>query len=354
MAEPEPTAAPTPTRSAPAVIRRVTYAEEPLSDRLLKRIAPAWLISSVLHLVIIGVGMSLKSTEVSATTKIDKVVTTEVEEQKEEMENFEETIEGLDPNLEPATESMLEAKDLVEAPDNMAEPPGIQDTAAMADISSAPVGLEAAIADPGIDGVEGMLKNGGSAGGGNNTGMLKGRSGATRNALVQAGGGNTASEAAVARGLIYLQKAQDKDGGWTYDGEPGLAKTNRHAATGMALLPFLAAGQTHRGAMDDKLNRVVPNKYTKTVADGIEFLKRSMGNGSMFVSKPDGHYTYSHAIATVALCEAFGMSGDPSLKAYAQRAVTLIANGQLPDGGWGYTYAAAARTPRSSAGRFRR
>ena len=49
---------------------------------------------------------------------------------------------------------------------------------------------------------------------------------------------------------------------------------------------------------------------------------------------------YGHAIATIALCEAFGMTNDPALRPAAQRAVTFIVNAQSKSdpskggGGW--------------------
>ena len=71
---------------------------------------------------------------------------------------------------------------------------------------------------------------------------MVGRSGATKDKLLKAGGGNTESEAAVARGLAWLARKQLKDGSWEFDG----VSKDKVAATGMALLPFLAAGETHK------------------------------------------------------------------------------------------------------------
>jgi hypothetical protein len=49
-------------------------------------------------------------------------------------------------------------------------------------------------------------------------------------------------------------------------------------------------------------------------------------------------YLYSHAIATMAICEASGLSGDPSLQPAARQAVEFICNSQDPlGGGWRYS-----------------
>ena len=71
----------------------------------------------------------------------------------------------------------------------------------------------------------------------------------------KAGGGNSASEAAVAAGLAWLARKQLKDGSWEFDG----GSKDKIAATGMALLPFLAAGETHKYG----------KKYKKTVENGL-------------------------------------------------------------------------------------
>jgi hypothetical protein len=46
---------------------------------------------------------------------------------------------------------------------------------------------------------------------------------------------------------------------------------------------------------------------------------------------------YSHAIAAIALCECYGMTGDPSLRRPAQLATDFIVSAQDPkSGGWRY------------------
>src|SRR5690606_6824018 len=46
---------------------------------------------------------------------------------------------------------------------------------------------------------------------------------------------------------------------------------------------------------------------------------------------------YSHGIAALALCEAYGMTGDPALREPAQRAIDFIVNSQHQErGGWRY------------------
>jgi hypothetical protein len=137
------------------------------------------------------------------------------------------------------------------------------------------------------------------------------------------GGGNSRSEAAVALGLIWLSKQQKANGSWVYDGS---SRGDTIASTGMGILPFLAAGQTHKVSKD--------NKYNRNVENGLKYL---IGNQNKDGSFKTSSGMYSHAIATVALCEALGMTGDRSLlQGPAQRAVNYILEGQGNNGSWGY------------------
>ena len=142
--------------------------------------------------------------------------------------------------------------------------------------------------------------------------------------MLNSGGGNKASEAAVARGLVWLAKQQKASGYWQYDGS---SRNDTIAATGMAMLPFLAAGQTHKSAVKGEIS------YKLNVEAGLKFL--------LSMQLPNGHFKnssgmYSHAIATIALCELLGMTGDKSLVVPAQKAVNYIVSAQGPNGSWGY------------------
>ena len=80
-----------------------------------------------------------------------------------------------------------------------------------------------------------VMKGAGLNGNMVNSGLV-GRSGATKELLVKAGGGNAESEAAVARGLNWLAKQQKANGSWVFDGS---SRVETSVATGMALLRFV-------------------------------------------------------------------------------------------------------------------
>jgi hypothetical protein len=53
---------------------------------------------------------------------------------------------------------------------------------------------------------------------------------------------------------------------------------------------------------------------------------------------------YAQGIATMALCEAYGMTKDPALRSYAQAAINYIQRAQAVNGSWGYGFGDAGDT----------
>jgi Prenyltransferase and squalene oxidase repeat len=141
-----------------------------------------------------------------------------------------------------------------------------------------------------------------------------------RDKLLRAGGGNDVSEAAVARGLAWLSRKQLKDGSWEFD---GLSK-DQIAATGMALLPFLAAGQSPDGEA----------KYAKVVKAGLDWLVNKLQKDGSF--KGAGTM-YAHAIGSIALCDAVRVAKEEKLKEKAELTIQYILKSQGANGSWGYT-----------------
>jgi hypothetical protein len=167
---------------------------------------------------------------------------------------------------------------------------------------------------------------------------LEGRGSAEgRRKLAKAAGGNDASETAVAMALKWIASRQSPDGGWNFNHnlsinpvpcpDPGSAESARNGATGLALLPFLGAGQTHK-----------EGNYKKQVYAGLAYLIKNMkvkdNTGSWHES---GGSMYSHGIAAIAMCEAYAMTHDKDLLAPAQLSLNFIVYAQDPvGGGWRY------------------
>jgi hypothetical protein len=167
-----------------------------------------------------------------------------------------------------------------------------------------------------------------------------------RSTRAQRSGASAASELAVERALDWLARHQDDDGRW--DGgiaryEDGTPVKNDDdftvhcppgetcfgicaywdadtALTGLALLTFLGAGYTH-----------TDGRYADVVGKGFEFLLEQQ--------KPDGDLRgasrvvgmYCHAMATLALCEAFALTGDVHLRDPAERAIQFQVRARARD-----------------------
>ena len=317
-----------PAAPAAAVIRRMEAAEESSQERLIKKHVPAWVVSGAIHVVVIALMILFLGSRSTNAKSTEKVLATTAEKSDEPDDpNLTNTDPGVDSQLEaalPDIERIDKATvDAVVSQDNIGQPNAAEtDTTALAPPGLNPADLTAA----GVTGTEGSQLMGTGGDKGAILATFPGRSGATKSRLIREGGGNAESERAVALGLVWLARQQKSDGGWEYDvGQ----KEHKVAATGMGLLPFLAAGETHKPTKDKEM------KYQKTVLAGLGYL--------MKVCPPSGPNAgrmstnmYEQAIGTIPLCEAYGMTKDPALRPYAQAAINFIQKAQGPNGSWGY------------------
>jgi hypothetical protein len=168
-----------------------------------------------------------------------------------------------------------------------------------------------------------------------------------RSARARTAGATVESELAVERALDWLMRHQDRDDGrWDAgvkrydDGSPvkGDDDFTKHcppgetcfgecvyweadtALTGLALLTYLGAGYTH-----------TKGRYAEPVQKGLDFL--------LAQQKPDGDLRgesqvvgmYCHAMATLALCEAFALTGDRKLSEPVDRALAFLVRARARD-----------------------
>ncbi len=151
-------------------------------------------------------------------------------------------------------------------------------------------------------------------------------------------GGTQGTERAVELGLDFLARHQSPDGSWSLHnfaaGRAGYERAGQaqmqsdSAGTGLALLAFLGAGYTH-----------TDGKYRLVVGRGLDHLVRTQKpDGDLFSGGSQYCWLYSHGIASIALCEAYGMTRDAAVREPAQRALSFIAAAQHPEeGGWRYS-----------------
>lgn len=288
---------------------------------LLFQAVPSWLVSMVVHMVglMILALINIGGMGERAATVLNVVNASELE-QVEEFDMIEE-IEPLDVEAvssEAVTEMAAEV------------PQEVTEVGVATDLDAAPVEVDLMEFGETTAPREDLMKELGAIGG---TG-LEGRGSAMRGQMVKRYGGSAASEAAVAMALQWFAEHQLPDGSWSFDHrggrcagrckDPGDIRDSFTAATGMALLPFLGAGQTH-----------MEGKYKKNVAQGLAFLIRSMkSNGSLMEG---GGRMYGHGICSIVLCEAYAMTNDRKLMAPAQASLNFIVYAQDPiGGGWRY------------------
>ncbi|MDC3335439.1 terpene cyclase/mutase family protein [Opitutales bacterium] len=147
-----------------------------------------------------------------------------------------------------------------------------------------------------------------------------------RIARLKSGGGKTMTEAAIVKGLKWLQTMQDPDGSWggkdkDADGNP--KSTDKNAMTGMALLCYLG----HCELQDSP-------DYGPTVQKAINFITSTTPEPTI----NGGAGSYSHPIRAYALCEAYTMTKIKKLEEFARRATLHIIKGQNENGGWAYGF----------------
>ena len=158
---------------------------------------------------------------------------------------------------------------------------------------------------------------------------LSGRSPGKKVELLVAYGGTQSTEEAVHRGLEWLKYRQEENGSWSLRGKykNGGHSENRVAATAMALIAFQGAGSTHEDG-----------EYSESVKRGWAYLlKQQKTDGAFRYPGAPNATLYSHALATIAICEIYGMTKDSNIRLRAQRALDYCFSSQGPDGGWRYT-----------------
>ena len=153
-------------------------------------------------------------------------------------------------------------------------------------------------------------------------------------------GATPETEAAVKAGVQWLARNQKDDGKWDasefgagidreVDGQiRGATGANADTGiSGLALLALMGHGDTH-----------LKGDYRVVVQHGLEYLLEQQasdgnlsGNASLFARM------YCHAMATIAVCEAYALTGDNRLREYAEKAVGFTIRSQDPQtGGWRY------------------
>ncbi len=324
-----PTGATSPVDSALEVSE--ANASVPVLRRWLWTTVPSWLISTVVHVAVILILAAWNIEPIKNELRMMLVAT----ESTSDADALEEI-------------SMDQSAELVstESEETPSESPVVDPTIAEAivDVNYSDViaANMPAVAMPSMS--QSLIPKNGIAAQANLSmrAALSSRSKETKRDLLNKFGGSSDTEKAVSLALKWLALHQDpQSGAWTLAhsavckgqcDHSGERRASLNAATGLALMCYLGAGQTH-----------MEGEYKQNVFKGLSFLISNMkfqkGQGSWYVGAGGKGFDdmYAHGIASIAMCEAYGMTKDPALRDAAQAGINFLGYSQNPStGGWHY------------------
>lgn len=264
--------------------------------------APPWLISMVVHMVLLIVmGLLYMVYPRDDQPKLEVVWAERLGEQTLDstvLTSSPEPIETLDTTW---SQDLQLVEDPLAAPPTLEIDPLVTGMTATSDVAAPTIGM-----------------------------ALSGREKGAKKALLAAYGGTKLTEEAVFKGLQWLKKNQRKDGSWSLAGpySDGATQENSAAATAMALLAFQGAGNTHR-----------EGEFKDVVAKGWDWLlKQQDAEGNFVRESIYNQRLYTQAQCTIAICELYGMTHDKKYQKPAQLAIDYAIKAQDPQlGGWRYT-----------------
>ena len=121
-------------------------------------------------------------------------------------------------------------------------------------------------------------------------------------------------EKAIARAQDWLAASQQPNGSWG----------GCNGRNSLVILALMVNGTTPGHG-----------KYGAKVSSGLDFLINSQHDNGYLVVGESGNM-YQHALATLCLAEAYGMTHNPDIRESLIKAVQLIIKAQAPSGGWRY------------------
>jgi hypothetical protein len=315
--------------------------------------APAWFISGAVHVLFAMIFWAVVFAASAPETELPPILISDLDVPPKPVEKT-----PIDHTLEPKIEINVREDDHP-APVDLVTIDHEERTTSDTDVEAdSPQGIETAVANVETGGSGAFLAIGAAAGSSGRNGL---RTGGGKFRAIATGGGSRRSENAVDAALRWFKRHQSANGMWDVEkyplncseapkcepgstGDSGGSDANV-AMTGYALLCYLCAGYDHK----------TPSKYKATVQKGLDYLHS--------VQKADGLMgtrNYEHAVATMALAEAYAMTQDPDLKTPAQNGIKVILSRQNVDAkavdaqysglGWDYTDPKPERNDSSVSG----
>jgi len=134
--------------------------------------------------------------------------------------------------------------------------------------------------------------------------------------------GGIKAKAAVDSSLHWLATHQEADGLWRAELHEGPENASA-AVSALACLSLMGGGHTTR-----------KGEYRRTVLKGLEAIMRCQQADGRLTWR--GSSLYTHAICTIALCEAYGRAHDERIGVAARKAVAFCEQAVNTDCGWRY------------------
>jgi len=165
-----------------------------------------------------------------------------------------------------------------------------------------------------------------------------------RSSLREANDGETPGAPArgrIAGALQYIGQNQIPDGSWSVQVFPkqfdqwrtGEWQAGKVGVTALAALAYLGEGITW---MPDASG--AKHLHAPRIQKAISWLMKQQDESGHFgpVAEDKLNFIYNHAIATMAILEAGGLTGDESMRLAAQRGLDVLLKSQNEKGGWDY------------------
>lgn len=125
---------------------------------------------------------------------------------------------------------------------------------------------------------------------------------------------------AIGKAQKWLASSQKSDGSWGGQGE-----SKNCGVAAFCIMALMCGG-----------NVPGEGKYAKEIGMGIQFLLNQQRESGVIYGQKKHAVMYQHALAVLALTEAYGMTRNPRIRTAIIKGINLIVETQHPEGGWRY------------------